>query len=184
MIKFIKRLYAFALSFALNKIKFGIASIVSTLIDYATFNLFFYLVLNPDKIIEIDLFFWQIKLNDSLQANIISYGIGIIVKYIIIKEFVFSLQRSKMAAFWLSILFSLIGLVLRTIALNLLNYIAFLEANQYITMIIAIGLVFFYNYYTKRYAFERKVTDRQILKRKTVHSPTLPIDDQNSESHE
>jgi len=125
--------------FVLPKIPFAITSFVATLADYCIYLLLVYLVL------------------PSTISNIISSSIGMIINFILQKKFVFLLRRKTMVAFLLSVSFSLVGITISTNIIWLLTQLDFFAKQQYITKIIVIGIIFFYNYYTKKFAFEKKL---------------------------
>jgi putative flippase GtrA len=72
------------------------------------------------------------------------------------KRFVFQLQGSAGRAFLLSVLVSVVGLSINTGIVYALTQFAFFMEYQALTKLIATGIVFFYNFYLKRYVFERK----------------------------
>ena len=120
-----------------EKIKFAMSSSVATAIDYGLYILLVYTVLPPVK------------------ANIASATVGILVNFFIQKKFVFNLKRKLSTTFILAILVSLGGLALSTLFIFFLVKVPFLDAHQYLTKLIATAMVFFYNFYFKRFAFER-----------------------------
>lgn len=89
-------------------------------------------------------------------SNVISYSCGMVLNFILQKRFVFDLQRSVSKAFGLSMLVSFGGMGLSTLIVSGLSRIEFFDTRQYITKIIATGMVFFYNFYLKRYVFEKR----------------------------
>jgi len=72
------------------------------------------------------------------------------------KKYVFKVERKVFHIFQLSILVSLGGIAISTFIVTSLSKYGFFDSHQYITKIIATGIVFFYNFYLKRYAFEKK----------------------------
>ena len=122
----------------LLKIKFGLSSTVATAVDYTL-----YLVLEH--------FFFT-----PVVSNLISQSCGMVVNFLMQKRFVFVLQRKVWLAFFLSMGVSVGGIIIGTAIIYLLNLWPFFEAHQYITKICATGVVFFYNFYFKRYVFEKK----------------------------
>ncbi|NBC07539.1 MAG: hypothetical protein GVY26_10130 [Bacteroidetes bacterium] len=122
----------------LLKAKFAASGAVATSIDY-----FLYLFL-----------VWRSMA--PVSANLISYSCGMVANFLMQKRFVFKLQGSSGRAFLLSALVSLGGLGLSTGIIYGLTQIPFFNEQQYVTKLVATGLVFFYNFYFKRYVFERK----------------------------
>ncbi len=120
------------------KAKFAASGAVATSVDY-----FLYLFLEGRYL-------------TPVYANIASYSCGMVVNFLMQKRFVFQLQGSSGRAFLLSALVSMGGLGLSTSIIYGLSQVPFFNERQYITKLIATGIVFFYNFYLKRYVFERK----------------------------
>jgi putative flippase GtrA len=55
----------------------------------------------------------------------------------------------------LSMSFSAAGIGISTFFIYLFNKNAFLDHHQYLTKLLVMGIMFFYNFYTKRLAFEK-----------------------------
>ena len=121
-----------------QKAKFAMTSGVATAVDY-----FIYLFL-------VGRFF------SPVVSNVISYGIAMVLNFLLQKRFVFDLRRSSSRAFLLAMAVSMGGLVISTLIVWLLSKWDFFSTHQYITKIIATGMVFFYNFYFKRYVFEKR----------------------------
>ena len=58
--------------------------------------------------------------------------------------------------FGYSIAFSIVGLLLASIFIQLLVFIPLVAKYPYLAKIITTVLLFFYNYYSKRFAFEKR----------------------------
>jgi len=127
------------------KFKFGLSSLVATGADFSIYLLLSYTVFNPTI------------------SNIISASVGMIINFFLQKKFVFSLKRSTSSAFSLSVLSSIGGIALSTAIVHFLTKDDFLFTHKYIPKLIAIGVVFFYNFYTKKFIFEKqiKVIDKE-----------------------
>jgi putative flippase GtrA len=121
-----------------KKLKFAISSVIATGIDHI---LFVVLV--------------QIGFGSGL-SNLFSQGSGMLVNFLLQKEFIFKLERKVWVAFPLSFFFSMIGLLLGSLIVHLLTQLPIVEAIPYIGKVVATGIVFFYNYFTKRFAFEKR----------------------------
>lgn len=120
------------------KMKFAMTGAVATTVDYVV-----YLVL-------VSRFF------SPVVSNIISYSCGMVINFLLQKRFVFALQGSAYRAFALSLMVSMGGMALSTGIIYGLTQMAFFNQHQYITKLCATGVVFFYNFYLKRFVFERK----------------------------
>ena len=90
-------------------------------------------------------------------SHAISYTVGMIINFFLQKRFIFMLQRKLYQAFGLSVLFSLVGWIISQVIFNLLiSYTGFFHKNDILAKIIVTFVIFFYNFYTKRFSFEKK----------------------------
>ncbi len=119
------------------KIKFAITSSIATIIDH----LIYILLIN-----------WFIE---SI-ANLISYSIGMVINFMLQKKFIFILRRKLHITFIISIFFSLLGLLITTLLIHLFSKNTFFSQHKYINKLLVTGIVFIYNFYTKRFAFEKE----------------------------
>jgi putative flippase GtrA len=121
------------------KLKFAMTSSVATAIDYLLFLFLFYaLSFEP------------------VPANIIAASCGMVANFFLQKRYVFDLQRKVSTAFLMSAVVSVGGIALSTLIIYLLNKIEFFANYQFLAKAIATGTVFFYNFYFKRYVFEKR----------------------------
>ncbi len=125
-------------NFIVKVFKFALSGALATAIDY-----FLYLLLVH--------FYWS-----PLYANITSYTASVVVNFAMQKKFVFDLQRSVSKAFALAMLVSLIGMGISTFIVVTLSTWTVFNDRQYLIKLIATGIVFIYNFYFKRYVFEKK----------------------------
>lgn len=121
-----------------KKARFAVGSVIATGIDYLIYFPLFEQGVAPVK------------------AQVIAYSVSVIVNFLFQKYFVFEQQGSTRATFMWSMLVSLGGLVLSTGIIYALNRYAFFQEYQLIAKLMTTGLVFFYNFYCKRYVFERR----------------------------
>jgi putative flippase GtrA len=96
-----------------------------------------------------------------VHANLLSYPTSVLVNFLLQRRYVFELKRATWAAFGLSMLVSAGGLLLSTGLVYTMNQIALFRGNQYVIKFIDKGLIFFYNYYFKRFAFEKRFVSQQ-----------------------
>jgi len=89
-------------------------------------------------------------------AQIISYTVGMLVNFVLQKKYVFDLKRSLGKAFVGAMLVSLGGMALNFTIYSFLVQYEFFNTNHYLAKLGATGIVFFYNFYMKRYVFENK----------------------------
>ena len=95
------------------------------------------------------------NLTSPIPSNVISYSIAMVINFLLQKKFVFSLQGSVFRTFLMSIMISMGGLLISTAIVYGLTQFQFYWERQYLTKLIAIMVVFFYNFYLKRLVFEK-----------------------------
>ncbi|MFT4738373.1 MAG: putative flippase GtrA [Cyclobacteriaceae bacterium] len=120
----------------IKQLKFASTSAIATVVDYTLFFGFSYLGLT-------------IQL-----AHFLAYAIASTINFILQKKFIFDLNRKVQHAFIISVSFSIISLVLSTGIIYLLNEIDLINEYRIIPKLITTGIIFFFNFYTKRFAFE------------------------------
>jgi len=86
-------------------------------------------------------------------AHFCSATTGMILNFILQRKFVFNVRRGLKSSFLLSLLFSVGGVFLGAGIIYFLMKLAFFAEHPLIAKMIAIGVVFFYNYETKKIAF-------------------------------
>lgn len=121
--------------------RFAASGLVATVVDYGLYLMLVHRFLPP------------------VSANIASYSIAVIVNFILQRWFVFEMKRPGYQVFLLSMAVSVGGLALSSGIIHVLSQIVFFNERQYITKLLATGLVFFYNFFSKRFVFEKKVFD-------------------------
>ena len=121
------------------KTKFAASSGVATLVDMGLFALLSKVTQIPVEII-----------------NIISSLVGMVINFLLQKKYVFQLNRKVRTAFLLSLAVSLGGIFISTSIIYLLKTIEIFQTFPIFAKIIATGIVFFYNFYLKRFSFEKK----------------------------
>ena len=120
------------------KVKFAMSSSVATLVDYVLYQLLVKYLFSP------------------VVSNLISATVGMIINFFLQKKYIFELNRSVKVAFIISLLVSVGGIGISTGIIHFLNKSEILAGNQYIIKAMATGTVFFYNFYMKRFAFEKR----------------------------
>ncbi len=120
----------------LAQAKFLTSSVIATGVDYALYLLLDWLWFDP------------------VMAHTISYPIAVLVNFYLQKRFIFDLKRKVHSAFAISMLFSVIGWGLGVGMMAFLVNLPFLSDWPILAKIIVTGVLFFFNFYTKRYAFE------------------------------
>lgn len=122
----------------LLKARYAAASAIATGVDYTLYLLLVNKILGP------------------AGSNIISYSAGVLVNFTLQRWFVFKLERPIKQVFFLAMLVSLGGMALSTGIVHGLSMIPFFNQHQFVTKFCATGIVFFYNFYLKRFAFEKR----------------------------
>jgi len=121
-----------------RKLRFAISSLIATACDHI-------------------LFVVLIQFGTAAAvSNFISQGFGMVINFVLQKQFIFQLKRNAWLAFLLSLVFSLIGLLLGSFIVHFMTSLPAIDQMPYVGKLIATGIVFFYNYFTKRFAFERR----------------------------
>lgn len=121
-----------------QKLKFALTSSVATSVDYLLYLALVYTFLTP------------------VLSNVIAYSVAVLVNFILQKQFIFSLERKLKMVFFLAMAVSLGGLILGTSLIWLLIKVPFFDKYQFITKLCVTGILFFYNFYFKRYVFEKR----------------------------
>ena len=88
------------------------------------------------------------------MAHTISYPIAVLVNFYLQKRFIFDLKRKVHSAFIISMIFSVIGWGLGVGMMVVLVKLPVLRDWPILAKFIVTGVLFFFNFYTKRYAFE------------------------------
>lgn len=123
----------------LLKSRFLVTSIIATTIDIGLYLFLFH------------------QFNCSaLVAQSIAYPTAVLIKFFLEKYFVFESNRTTSATFLLAMLVSTIGYGLSLLLVYLLNEVAFLHAHQLLLKLVEKAVLFLYNFYFKRLAFEKK----------------------------
>jgi putative flippase GtrA len=138
MSKQIQRSWVFLKDLFLIKLRYMSASLVATAVDYIIYGILSWQGLSP------------------VAAHIPSFTAGMVTNFLLQKRYVFVLQRKVSTAFLLAVAVSIGGLFLSTLLIGLLVRLEFFHEYHFLAKVIASGLVFFYNFYLKRYVFEKR----------------------------
>ena len=137
-------------AFLIPKLKFAGTSSIATAIDYGlTFLL-------------MNVFGLQITqtwggINFKL-ANTFGVAAGMLSNFVLQKRFVFSTERNIYLIFLMTVLFSLFGFLLNQWLFSFLREtIEILASHTFVTKVIVTGLMFLFNFYTKRFSFEKSL---------------------------
>lgn len=114
------------------------ASLIATAVDYSIYGILSWQGLSP------------------VMAHIPSFSVGMVTNFLLQKRYVFTLQRKTSTAFLMAVLVSIGGLFLSTVLIAGLIRLDFFHEYHFLAKVLASGLVFFYNFYLKRYVFEKR----------------------------
>ena len=120
------------------KLQFGFASLLATGIDYTVFLLLIWLDF------------------DAVKAHYVSASMGMLVNFLVQNQYVFLRERALLTTFLLSMTVSVIGIVLGGFLMGWIQQFPFWNAHLYLAKIVVTGLIFFYNFYLKRFVFEKR----------------------------
>ncbi len=120
----------------MDQAKFLSSSVIATGVDYALFFLLSWTLFGP------------------VAAHAVSYPIAVLVNFYLQKRFIFDLNRSLRSAFVISMLFSVVGWGLGVALMFFLVKISFFAQWPALAKALVTALLFFFNFYTKRFAFE------------------------------
>ena len=121
------------------KLKFGVSSVISTSVDYIVF---FVLLSSP----------LAVAVN-----QIIAQSCGMLTNFFLQRFFIFEQNRTFALSFVWSISFSLIAILLASTSVHFLYMIPFFQEYPLVMKAGVTIVFFFFNFYTKQYAFEKKV---------------------------
>ena len=127
--------------FIIPKAKFASTSLLATIVDY---TLYLTLVYSGFE---------------KVPSNIVSASCGFLINFFLQKRFIFTLKRKLRTTFLMSMSFSAMGIGISTGFIYLFNKNPFLDDHQYLTKMLVMGIMFFYNFYTKRIAFEKSIRE-------------------------
>ena len=120
------------------KAKFALTSGLATAVYYGLYLLLVYLGAVP------------------VVANLIGYSSAVVVNFLLQRRYIFELQRRARTAFLYSIAVSVGGLALSTLLVWWLGHYSFFNSYEPLKVLTVSGLLFFYNFYGKRFSFERR----------------------------
>ncbi|MEK7253608.1 MAG: GtrA family protein [Bacteroidota bacterium] len=125
----------------LLKVKYASASAIATSVDYGLYLLLVYAWLGEEQ---------------KTWANFIAYPIGVLVNFGLQKGYVFDMKRRLSTTFIFAMLVSAGGWVLNTVFFFGLMKIPFFNLYHVLGKLLVNAVVFFYNFYGKRYVFEKR----------------------------
>jgi putative flippase GtrA len=132
----------FITKYILPKLKFGIGSAISTSIDYSIF---------------FGLYWADLGIKIAFIQGI-AQASGMLSNFIIQRNFIFKKERGLFASFGWSLTFSAIAIVLSSVTIHWMYTIDFFQTYTILMKLMVTGVFFFFNYYTKQFSFEKKVS--------------------------
>ena len=126
-----------------SQAKFLTSSVIATGVDYVLYLLLDWLWFDP------------------VMAHTISYPIAVLVNFYLQKRFIFDLKRKTHHAFVISMIFSVIGWGLGIGMMWWLIKLPILCDWPILAKFIVTGVLFFFNFYTKKYAFEGRFFEKE-----------------------
>lgn len=123
----------------LLKGKYAATSFIATLWEYGLYSLFIY-----------------VFLLDKTVAHISSFAIAMVTNFFLQRYFVFQLNRPVMKVFAIAMTVSLGGLLLSSLIFSSLMTVPFFVKYHYVAKMLSSATTFLYNFYLKRFAFEKK----------------------------
>jgi len=90
-------------------------------------------------------------------SHVISYSSGMVINFTLQKIFVFNQVHRTRNVIIIVTLFFVLGLIWSSVFVHFITQINFFMNKQPITKSIVIGMLFFYNYFTRRIAFEGRI---------------------------
>jgi putative flippase GtrA len=151
MDKTFDRLY----DFVAEKIPFAITGLVATSVNFGMY------LLLVDRFLP------------YLPATMIAYASGVVLNFFMHRYFVFDLNRSASKAFGITLITSGIGLTLDALIVSGLHRSNIYGEREWLIKGTAMGILFFYNYYSKKYAFEGKSSSSENGEH-DIFTDTLP----------
>lgn len=123
------------------KVKYATASATATTVDYILYFILFNIFGLPKTL-----------------SNFISYPVGVVVNFALQKKYIFSMTRGLKTTFGLAMLVSAGGWAMNATIFYFLMEIPFFQTGgwHWVAKIIVNGIIFFYNFYGKRYVFEKR----------------------------
>lgn len=103
--------------------------------------------------VDLLLYILLISILSPVLSHFISATFGMIINFLLQRKWVFNATRGIKISFFLSLLFSIGGIFLGGLMIYLLVMLTFFAQNPIYAKITVMGIVFIYNYQTKKIAF-------------------------------
>ncbi len=125
----------------LLKVRYATASASATVVDYA-------------------LWFLLTGLGTTATlAHFISYPVGVLLNFYFQRKYIFSLRRKLRHTFLMAMSISAIGWWAGTALIALLLQVPFFAATPILAKLLVNCVLFLYNFYLKRFAFEKRFVE-------------------------
>jgi putative flippase GtrA len=133
--------------------KFAVTAALAAVVNFAVFNALFYWGFSLDEMAKDSVEFRR----GSVIADMIAYASGVLFNYMLHKRFIFEQKRSASATFILYILVSAGGIAISAGLTWMFVKLPFFAHHPQLMKITTMGLVFIYNFFSKRFAFEKRI---------------------------
>jgi putative flippase GtrA len=105
------------------------------------------------------IFFGLLQLQvEAWLAQLVAHSSGMLINFFIQNRFIFNRKRGLKEAFFISLSFSMIAITLSSLSIHVLLNTSFFETYPIIAKLLVSGFIFIFNYYTKQFSFEKKIT--------------------------
>lgn len=132
--------------------KFAVAGAMASVVNFIVFNVLIYLVFSLDQA---DMTALESRWK-TVFSDMAAYASGVLFNYALHKRYIFEQRRKPSTTFALYLFVSGIGMALSAGLTWLFVKITFFATYPYIMKIMTMGLVFIYNFFSKRFAFEKR----------------------------
>lgn len=133
--------------------KFAITGAMASVVNFTVFNVLFYWGFSLDELDRTSMEFKRM----SVMADMISYASGVLFNYVLHKRYIFEQKRSESATFILYLLVSAGGIAISAGLTWVFVKMPFFAQRPQLMKITTMGLVFIYNFFSKRFAFEKRI---------------------------
>lgn len=133
--------------------RFAVTAAMAAIVNFSVFVGLFYWGFSLDELDRTSLEFKRM----SVVADMISYASGVLFNYVLHKRYIFEQKRSESATFILYLLVSAGGIAISAGLTWIFVKMPFFAHRPQLMKITTMGLVFIYNFFSKRFAFEKRI---------------------------
>jgi len=92
----------------------------------------------------------------AVVAQSIAFPIAVLLNYLLQRWFIFESHRKQSTIFFMAMAISGFGYLLSLLLVYGLDHVSFFHQHQLLLKFVEKGIFFFYNFYFKRFAFEKR----------------------------